>query len=371
MRACKMADWMSQLTKKFGEVAADMPSPAESVISLPSPSLNWALGNGGLIEGKAVCFYGPESSGKSLLAQLTLIEIQKKYPDAIVAWFDAEYSFSRDWFAKLGGDLTRLVVYKTNDPEKIFDFAWNDLYSMLQDGMPLRGICIDSIKSILYPGDIKDVSTKVTMGGSGAKYLGPALKRLLPVIREFDVTTCLVQQVYEELDPMMAMRNPYKLPDGRALKHFCDYMIEVTKLESKKHLVTGGKNIMGADAQIGHKVRAKAKKNRAGAPARVAEFTLQYDTGIVDTAGELFELAKSIGVVFHPIGPSGKPNIQMWQFADQDPVRGEQNMRDNIANDFLLTTALIDACNGVDDKVISQRTEDLGTIDVDVDLGDI
>lgn len=367
-----MSDWMSKLTKKFGEVASNLPSPKDSVIALPSPSLNWAMGNGGVVEGKAICFYGPESSGKSLLAQLTLIEIQKKYPDAIVMWFDAEYSFSKDWFAKLGGDLDRLVVYATNDPEKIFDFMWNDVYEMLQDGMPLKGVCIDSIKSILYPGDIKDVSTKITMGGSGAKYLGPALKRLLPVIREFDVTTCLVQQVYEELDPMKAMRNPYKLPDGRALKHFCDYMMEVTKSETKKNIVTDGKNIMGSDAQIGHKVRAKIKKNRTGAPARVAEFTLRYDTGIVDIGSELFDLAKSLGVVYHPLSAStGKPNNMMWQFGDQEPVKGEQNMRDLITNDFLLSQAIISECNGASDDTIQKRNEELGTIDVEVDPGDL
>lgn len=367
-----MSNWMTKLTKGFGDVAADLPSPTDAVIALPSPSLNWALGNGGFVESKAICFYGPESSGKSLLAQLTLIEIQKKYPDGIIAWFDAEYSFNKDWFARLGGDLTRLAVYQTNDPTKIFDFIWGDLYEMLQDGMPLKGMCIDSVKSILYPGDIKEVSTKITMGGSGAKYLGPALKRILPVIREFDVTTCLVQQVYEELDPMKAMRNPYKLPDGRALKHFCDYMIEVTKLESKKHLVTNGKNIMGSDAQVGHRVRAKAKKNRTGAPARVAEFTLHYNKGIVDTGSELFDLAKSLGIVFHPVSANtGKPNNMMWQFADQDPVKGEQNMRDLITNDFMLTTEIIDACNNVGNDEVTARNEELGTIDIDANPEDL
>jgi len=137
----------------------------------------------------------------------------------------------------MGGDVNRCIVRQTNDPEKIFDFIYGEMYEMLQDGAPIKGIAIDSIKSICYPGDIKDKSTKVTMGGSGAKYLGSALKRILPPIREFGVTTALIQQVYEEIDPMLAMANPYKIPDGRALKHFCDYMLEVTKIENKKSKV--------------------------------------------------------------------------------------------------------------------------------------
>ena len=369
--------WMTQLTKSFGKAAEDMPSMADSVISLPSPSLNWALGNGGIVEGKGICFYGPESAGKSLLALLALIEIQKKYTDGIVAWFDAEFSFNKDWFAKLGGDLSRLVVYETNDPTKIFDFIYGDLYEMLQDGMPLKAICIDSVKSILYPGDIKEESTKITMGGSGAKYLGPVLKRILPVVREFGITTCLIQQVYEELDPMKAMRNPYKLPDGRALKHFCDYMIEVTKIETKKGSLVSGKSIIGSDAQIGHRVRCKAKKNRTGAPARVAEFSLQYDTGIVNQGDELFELAKSLGVITHPINPStGKESIQMWQFGDMDPVRGQDNMRDLVQNDFMVFEAVSRACGNAGDDAVAGRNSELGVVDVStddvsVDAGDI
>jgi recombination protein RecA len=363
MKEFRMSKWMTQLTKQFGKVAQDLPEM--EVVSLPSPSLNWAVGNGGLGEGKAICFYGPESGGKSLLSLLTMIEIQKKDPNAIVAWFDAEYSFNKDWFAKLGGDLTRLVVYQTNDPVKIFDFMWNDVLEMCQDGMPLRGVVIDSVKSILYPGDVKGKSTDITMGGSGAKYLGPAFKRLLPVIRDFGITTCLVQQVYEELDQYKAMANPYKIPDGRSLKHFCDYMCEVTKIETQKGKLLEGKNMLNADQQVGHKVRVKVKKNRAGAPARTAEFALKYDEGIVDTENELFDLAKSLGVIFHPISPNtGRPSNMLWQFGDMAPVKGEANMRAAIAGDIIMYNSIIDACYGVtSDEAVSARNATLDTDD--------
>jgi len=62
--------WMSKLTSDFGKIAADIPKPTDQVIPLASPSLNWAIGNGGLVVGKALCYYGPESGGKSLLMQL-------------------------------------------------------------------------------------------------------------------------------------------------------------------------------------------------------------------------------------------------------------------------------------------------------------
>lgn len=366
--------WMSKLTKDFGKVAEEMPAPTDSVIEMPSPSLNWALGNGGIVEGKAVCYFGPESGGKSLLMQLNLIQIQRKYPEGIVVLFDAEYSFNKEWFRKLGGDTSRLIVRQTNDPIKIFDYASpeGELYEMLQDGAPIKAIAIDSVKSIRYPKDIKKKTTDMNMGGGGASYLGPALKGLLPVIREFNITTILVQQVYEEMDQYKKMANPWIVPDGRALKHFCDYMIQVERLETKAGRIEDGKDIAGNAYQVGHVVRCKAKKNRVGAPYRVAQFSLSYDSGIIDTGNELFDLAKSLGVVYHPENPeTGKVNNQMWQFGNYDPIRGEANMRQWVLENSDVQKEIVASFSGVSEEVEKARNEEMKMEDINLDPDDL
>lgn len=363
--------WLSRLTKDFGTLAEDMPAPTDNIIKLPSPSLNWAIGNGGVTEGKIVTFYGPESAGKSLLSQLLMIEIQKKDPEAIIMYFDTEYSFNKVWFKKLGGDLSRIIVRQSNDPVKIFDFIYGDMYLMLQDGCPIRGIVIDSIKNICYPSDIKDVSTKITMGGGGAKYLGPTLKRIIPPIKEFNITTAFVQQVYEEIDQYKAMTDPYKIPDGRALKHASDYMIEVTKVETKDGKIEEGKTLVNdtKKAQKGHTVQARLKKNRVGAPAKIARFKLHYERGIIDTAEEVHDLAKSLGLIFHPISDNtGKLNNMMWQFANYPPVKGKDAMKDWVVNNPNICEEIFTACCNVDEnrEQVIPSTEIL-----DVDFSDI
>jgi len=364
--------WMSKLTNDFGILAADMPEPTDSVIEMPSPSLNYCVGNGGIIEGKAVCFFGPESSGKSLIMQLVMAEIQRKDPEAICMLFDAEYSFNKDWFRKLGGDNSRLVVRQSNNPIKIFDYMENEVLEMLQDGMPLKAIAIDSVKSIRYPGDHKAKTTDITMGGSGAKYLGPALKGLLPIIREHSITTLLVQQVYEELDQYKAMNNPYKLPDGRALKHFCDYMLQVEKLETKAGRIEEGKTMSGSANQIGHVVRVKAKKNRCGAPYRVAEFNLEYENGIVDVANELYKLAKSLGIIFHPISDStGKPSNAMWQFGNHDKIKGEDNMIKWVAANKYIQDEIYSAILSVGVEADEARNKSIKDTNVNINLDEL
>lgn len=364
--------WMSKLSGDFAKVSSEM-EVKKDLIKLASPSFNWSTGSGGVPVGKGVCFYGGENSGKSLLMQLMFAEIQRKDPEAICILFDAEFSHNPEWFKKLGGDPSRLVVRQTNDPLQIFDYMWGEMLELLQDGCPIKGIGIDSVHSILYPNDIKDQSTKVTMGGSGAKYLGSALKRVLPIIREYNITTVLVQQVYEELDPMKALANPYKVPDGRALKHFCDLMIQVDRLDTKAGRVENGQTIAGGAQQIGHKIRLKNKKNRVGSPYRVAEFTLNYEKGIVDVEDEAINLAKSLGVIYHPINPvSGKPNAQSWQFGDHEAVRGEDNMRKWLKSSPQLISELIEACNGANDDAVkarlSQLEDEQSTVDLDVEL---
>ena len=367
----EVSKWMSKLEDDFAKVATKMPKPSENVIAISSPSFNWMVGNGGLTEGKAVCFFGPESSGKSLLCQLVLIELQKKHPESIQVLIDAEFSFNRDWFEKLGGDLSRLLVKQTNDPLQIFDWIQKDVLEMLQEGAPINGLMIDSVKSIRYPGDVKAKSTDLSMGGSGAKYLGPALKGLLPVIRTYNITTLLVQQVYEEMDQYKKMNNPYIVPDGRSLKHFCDYMLQVDRIDSKAGRIEEGETMVGGANQVGHKVRVKGKKNRVGAPYRVAEFSLRYDTGIVDTENEIYDLAKSMGIIYHPVSAStGKPNTMMWAFKGYPAIKGEANMKQFITGDQKVLKEAYDACLSADDNMVATRNQTVVSPDIDIEVGE-
>ena len=341
-----MTNWMSKLTSDFGIVAAELSTKTLPVVPSRSPSLNWALTNGGFQPGKITCMYGPESCGKSLIAMMAIADAQKADPEAIFIYFDAEFSFNLPLFVKIGGDPSRLIVRRSNDPLKIFDYIGGELLEALQEGAPIRGFVIDSIKSIRYP---KEVNMKQTtdqkMGGTGASYLPSALKLIVPIIAEYNLLTFFVQQVTMEIDPMKALRNPYVITEGRALKHASDVMLEIVKLDTKAGILESGETISGAAQQTGHKVRIKVKKNRLGIPARMAQFTYHYDRGIIDTANEIFELGKALGVVFHPSNPeTGKENTQMWQVGSHESIRGEANMLLAVQNSKQLQDEILASC---------------------------
>lgn len=337
------------------------------VIPTPSPSLNWAMTTGGWKPGKIATLMGPESSGKSMMAMMGIIEMQKRDPEAIAIWFDAEFSFSPAFFAKLGGDLARLVVRRSNDPVKIFDYIAGDLLQILQDGAPIRAIAIDSIRSIRYPKDVKKVSTDMIMGGSGAIYLPSALKMIIPVVAEYQLLTFFVQQVQMQLDPMKALRNPFIVPDGNALKHASDFLLEITKVETKAGVVEGGNTIAGGTTQLGHKIRVKVRKNRLGIPARVAQFTFHYEKGVIDIGGEIFELAKTLGIIKHPINPeTGKENSMMWQVGNHPAIRGEPNAKTFVINSKQVQDEIVAACGAYHEAEQPKIDADGAVIDAEV-----
>ena len=347
-----MSKWLSRMTSDFGMVASELKNKTLPPAPTRSPSLNWATSIGGFRPGKVSVLYGPEQSGKSLLAMMAIADEQKKDPEAIFVWFDAEYSFNLTLFEKVGGDASRLVLRKSNDPLKIFDYIGGEMLELLQEGAPIKGIVIDSIKSIRYP---KETNMKQTtdqkMGGTGASYLPSTLKLVIPVIAEYNLLTFFIQQVTMEIDPMKALRNPYVITEGRALKHAADLMLEIVKLDTKNGVLEAGETITGAAQQTGHKVRIKVKKNRLGIPARMAQFTYHYDHGIIDTGGEIFELAKSLGIIFHPVSQTtGKENTMMWAFGNYDPIKGEDNMKQFVINSKKIQSEIMTACYSCKDN---------------------
>jgi recombination protein RecA len=367
-----MSKWMSRLTNDFGVVAATLNAKLLPVVPSRSPSLNWATSIGGFQPGKISVLYGPESSGKSLLAMMAVADAQKADNEAIFIWFDAEFSFNLQLFIKIGGDAKRLIVRKSNDPLKIFDYIGGEMLEALQEGAPIRGIVIDSIKAIRYP---KEANMKQTtdqkMGGTGASYLPSTLKLVVPVIAEYNLLTFFIQQVTMEIDPMKALRNPYVITEGRALKHAADLMLEIVKLDTKAGVIESGETISGAAQQTGHKVRIKVKKNRLGAPARMAQFTYHYDNGIIDTDTEIFELGKSLGVVFHPKNPeTGKENVQMWQIGSHEPIRGEANMLAFVKGNKKVQDEIITGCSNRQGPIVNVDADGVVIEDSD-DLEDV
>ena len=79
-------------------------------------SLDVALGIGGIPRGRIIEIYGPESSGKTTLAQHIVAECQKR--GGIAAFVDAEHALDPEYARNLGVKVDDLLISQPDTGEQ-------------------------------------------------------------------------------------------------------------------------------------------------------------------------------------------------------------------------------------------------------------
>lgn len=296
--------WMTMLKKHEAAVDYKNINRTTRTFKSPSPGINYLFGKKqGIMPGYSALIYGPPKSGKSLFALAFAGQLHRDDPDAIVLHFDTEYRKTVDtWAHVFGIDMDRIQSYATNEPVEIFDFIATKVLAMLQEGAPIKMIIIDSLAMLKDPKEAnKDLSTDFTIGGAAA-YLGPAMKMIIPVIRNYNIANIICQHVRMNMDPMKAKYYPYIIPGGTALKHSIEYWMFCEKISSKdtKTFDSEVKDGAGNPIQTGHMIRVKMEENSLGPQNRAVEVALSYKEGIVNQHVEIAELAKNMGLVERP-----------------------------------------------------------------------
>jgi hypothetical protein len=123
---------------------------AENCLYTPSPYVNWTFANKshGIPKNSSVLMYSEQKAGKSMMMQAIIGEMHQRDADGIAIVFNTEMrgKFQSGMFDTI--DKDRLVVYDSNRPEDIFDRFEKDILPQVQNGMPLRIICIDSLAAV-------------------------------------------------------------------------------------------------------------------------------------------------------------------------------------------------------------------------------
>ena len=306
-------------------------------VPTPSPSLNWALG-GGFYKGYTICLAGMEGGGKSLTSMVAAGALMQEDPDAIVLLISTERRPpSPERVAKLGVDPSRLWIREANTIHDVFDFIASDdssfknsdgsggspgLLYLLKEGMPVKGLIIDSIKGIRGPKELGTETAEKEIMGDISKFLNPALRQIIDIIRDYNLMTIFVQQVNQNLnaDEVKYQNKKYIIPSGQALKHFCETMAFIERVNGAKARIDSEtkESISGVALREAHTVRVRVDKANLDAPFRDAEFTIDYNRGVINTGKELGELAISLGVVGHPANDKGGEIVNQWALKNDD-----------------------------------------------------
>jgi RecA/RadA recombinase len=366
--------WLSMMLKDEKNLQGSLVVEKDRVLTA-SPSLNWAL-SGGFYRGYTTCVYGPEGAGKSLVSMMAVGALQQTDPEAMAVIISTEMRApSASRMRQLGVDPDRVIIRQVNTLHDVFDwiaskdekFKNSDgtakapgLQYMLIEGAPIKALIIDSIKGIQGPKEQAAETVEKDFMGDISKFLNPSLRAILPIIREYNLMTIFVQQVNMNMNPdeVKWQNKIYTIPSGQALKHFCETMALVTKVESKDSKIFDDTmhSIRELPVQVGHTVRVKVEKANLDSPFREAEFQVAYKQGIVNKGMEIAKLAVNLNIITHPLNDKGAPIAAQWLFGTKKWI-GFANAVKEIEKDLGLQDQLMEAIDSADVKPVVKSDE--------------
>lgn len=275
------------------------------VVPTGALSLDVALGVGGLPRGRVIEIYGPESSGKTTLAQHVAAQVQKM--GGIAAVVDAEHAMDPEYAKALGVNVDELLISQPDTGEQALEITEQLVRSGAVDV-----VIVDSVAALVPKAEIEGEMGD-SLPGIQARLMSQALRKLTAVVSKTKSIIIFINQLRQKIGVMYG--NPETTPGGNALKFYASVRLDIRKIETlKKDTV-----------EIGNRCKVKVVKNKVAPPFRVAEFDIIYGKGIstigciIDTAVEL-DIIKKAGAWFSYDGErigQGRDSVKQYLESNQ------------------------------------------------------
>jgi recombination protein RecA len=275
---------IAQIRSKFGDGAimkfGDIRRTDVDAVPTGCLSLDIALGIFGVPRGRVIEVFGPESSGKTTLAQHIVAEVQKL--GGVAAFVDAEHALDPEYAKNIGVNVKDMLISQPDTGEQALEIVETLVRSNAVDV-----IVVDSVAALVPQKEIEGDMGDQHMGLQ-ARLMSQALRKLTAIVGKTNTIVIFINQIRNKIGVFFG--SPETTSGGNALKFYSSLRIEVRRTAQIKQ----GEKI------VGNRVRAKVVKNKVAAPFKVAEFDIMYNEGI-SLAGDLLD----IGVEHELIKKSG------------------------------------------------------------------
>ena len=265
----------------------------------PVPMINVALSgrvDGGLVPG-LLMLAGPSKHFKSAFALLMAAAYQKKYPEAVILFYDSEFGTPQAYFESFGVNMAQVVHTPITDVEEL-KF---DIMKQLEGITKTDRVCIviDSIGNLASKKEVQDaMDGKSVADMSRAKQMKSLFRMITPHLNLKDIPLIAVNHTYKEIGLY-----PKDIVSGGTGAYYSSDAIWIIGRQQEK----SGTEIMGyhfiINIEKSRHVREKSK----------IPVTVTFEGGISKWSG-LMDVAEKGGYLV-------KPNVGWYEAVD--PKTGE------------------------------------------------
>jgi len=235
--------------------------------------LDDALG-GGIPKGASICVYGDPGCGKTSLALMVIVQIQKA--GGVAVWVNAEPPFPYEAAMMLGVDLDALYIINAKDyGEQILDVLRELLFDSKNriTRSVVDIVAVDSINGLIPKAQIDSVEDKGSEGhtmGRRAAMLSKWLEEVAgrAMLREGAILFNIAQKRVD----INAYGAPEKASGGKGLQ----FLAKVTVWMKKKR-------IDGVSWALGHEVAFGVEKNNVSCKLGEGSYQVMYGIGVNDS----------------------------------------------------------------------------------------
>ena len=271
---------INQIRSKFGDGSIMRLGEAKKmqVDAIPTGclSLDLALGIGGVPRGRVIEIYGPESSGKTTLAQHVIAEVQKM--GGLAAFVDAEHALDPAYAEKIGVKINDMLISQPDTGEQALDIV----ETLVRSGA-VDVIVVDSVAALVPKAEIEGEMGDSHMGLQ-ARLMSQALRKLTGIVSKTKTCVIFINQIRMKIGVVFG--NPETTTGGTALKFYASMRIEVRRSAQLKK----------DEKVIGNQVNVKVVKNKVAPPFRTTQFEIMYNEGI-SLSGDMLDTGVLHGVI--------------------------------------------------------------------------